>query len=77
MSGLNRYKNMIVLSESEPEKLLAQIKSFYQAFDIMALYGVNGRHYAWINIDRPVVITKKKKQEVDLGVLAIEEKLNN
>ncbi len=51
---LNKYRRMQVISDSDPEKLMERIRAFTEMFDIIALYGVNGRHYAWLRFDRPM-----------------------
>jgi hypothetical protein len=74
--SLNKYKKMQILSDSDPEKLLDLIKSQYVAFDIVALYGVNGRHYAWINFDRPMDMRVEKSKRKTLSIDDMNKELN-
>lgn len=74
---LNRFKNMIVLSAKSAEDLNEQLVSQGIMFDIVSMYGLNGRHYAYIVPDRPVKVIKKKradKKPIDLN--DIKNKLN-
>jgi uncharacterized protein (DUF2249 family) len=67
---LNKYRRMQVISDSDPEKLMERIRAFTEMFDIIALYGVNGRHYAWLRFDRPMDMrlennSKKKAKSLE------------
>lgn len=67
---LNKYKRIQVISDSDPEKLMERIRGFIEMFDIIALYGVNGRHFAWLRFDRPMDMriesnSKKKMKSIE------------
>lgn len=73
---LNRYKNMVSLSAKTPEELIKQIKSIPYEFSIKAMYGLNGRHFAYIVTDRPVTIQEVKPKEKQLTVKDLQNKFN-
>jgi len=60
---LNRYKNMIVLSAKSAEGLNEQIASLGIMFDIVSMYALGSRHYAYIVPDRPTVLVKRKAKK--------------
>jgi len=73
---MNNYKKMLVLSAKSAEELADQIKSLPYLFDIVSIYGMSGRHYAFLNMDRPVRIVKSKEKNLDLkSINEINEKL--
>jgi uncharacterized protein (DUF2249 family) len=73
---LNRYKNMVVLSDQDPEKLVEQLKAIPYEFSIVSMYGLGGRHYAYISVDRPVKLVKKRKVRKQKSIEELQNELN-
>lgn len=73
---LNRYKNMIVISDKDAGALVEQIKAIPYEFSIKAMYGLNGRHHAYLVVDRPVKVVKKKKAQAKKSLSELQTKLN-
>jgi len=72
---LNRYKNMIVLSAKSAEGLNDQMKSLGIMFDIISMYGLGSRHYAYIVPDRPTKLVKRKAVK-QVSVDELNKKMN-
>jgi hypothetical protein len=73
---LNHYRNMIVLKDRDEMKLLDQIKEISFPVEIVAMYGMNGHHFAYLVPDRPVKRVVKKKATKKKTLDEIQTKLN-
>lgn len=57
--NLNKYQNLNFLTGDSPEDLLRQIQSIRLPTQVLQIYGMNGKHYAWILTEAKIV--KKPK----------------
>ena len=67
---------MVVLSAKTAEDLVLQIKAVPYEFSINTMYGLNGRHYAYIVVDRPVRVVKKKAAKKTKSLESLQDELN-
>lgn len=56
---LNRYKKIDFLEAISIKDLVEQIRQLEQEVEIVAVYAGGSKHYALINVNRPIL--KKKK----------------
>lgn len=65
-SGLNPYANLDYLEASSAEDLKKMIVSIDLPVEVLAIYAVASRHYAWIRVLGRI---RKVKKEKDNGKL--------
>lgn len=65
MQNLSKYQNIQVLHFDDPNKLKDALASILLPFEVINLYGMNGRHYAWIVPSQKVKLVPVKKSFKD------------
>jgi len=69
MSTLSNNPNIIKLEAKSSDELEKMFSSINQAFTPLSIYGMNGRHYAWLSLHAGV-----KKKVVKSRVITRDHK---
>lgn len=65
MDNLSRHQNIEVLQSEDPVKLKEALANIMLPFELVSIYGLNGRHYAWIVPGKKVRVVPVKKSFKD------------
>lgn len=61
-ASMNRYKMVELLEAISANDLRDQIRQLTQEVEIVAVYSSGSKHYALINVNRPIIKKKKTKR---------------
>ena len=61
--NLTTYPNLECLVSGSSEELLNQLNQIKLPYNIISIYGLNGKHYAWLSLTQKIRKIKKQGEK--------------